>query len=275
MKKYMSLIVLLFYLFNPSLSYPQNNENTDFKKSKKVSEEKKSKETKLEGEKKDKAKKNWNSSLFLSYTMSKGNSQGAAYSGQAQFNYNVSGFNFSGSYEQYYGKNENTVNLNKGKAFFTFNRKIKDGFNMSSSVTYEYDRIAELDYRFNGGLGFSYLSGKNSSKNFSFTANIVYEVDNYSIPDKENRKNFRFQMFAQTNVSFLKYSYFQASVLYTPNIMEINKDYRIEIKSSIKFLMTSPLWFKFSVLNQFNNTPPSDKIKKNDFTMVTGVELTI
>lgn len=219
--------------------------------------------------------KNWKSSLFLSYTMSKGNSKGAAYSGQAQLSYKTSGFFLSGSYEQYYGKSEDKVNLNKGKAFFTFNRKIKDGFNVSSSATYEYDRIAELDYRFNYGLGFSYLGGDKSSKSFSFTTNFVYEIDNYSIPEKEDKKNFRLQMLAQTNINFFKYSYFEASVLYTPNVIEISDDYRVEIKSSIKFLMTSPIWFKFSVLNQFNNKPPSDKIKKNDFTMVTGIELSI
>jgi len=228
-----------------------------------------------ESAKKESKAKNWKSSLFLSYTMSKGNSRGTAYSGQAQLSYKVSGFYFSGSYEQYYGKNEEKVNLNRGKAFLTFNRRIKDGFNVSSSTTYEYDRIAELDYRFNYGLGFSYLGGDKNKKAFSLTTNVVYEIDKYSIPEKEDRKNFRFQMFAQTNINFLKYSSFQASVLYTPNIMEFTDDFRVEIKSSIKFLMTAPIWFKFSVLNQFNNKPPSDNIKKNDFTMVTGIELSI
>ncbi len=277
MRKYKLIVFLIFFFSLSFLLFSQNTKTANVKKSdkEKFSKEKKSEETKSEDGKESEKKKNWKSSLFLSYTMSKGNSAGAAYSGQAQFNYNISGFTFSGSYEQYYGKNKEIVNLNKGKAFFTFNRQIKDGFNMSSSATYEYDRIAQLDYRFNYGIGFSYLKGEKTSKNFSFTTNVVYEIDNYSVPEKEDRKNFRLQMFAQTNINFLQYSYFQASFLYTPNIIEFSKDYRIEIKTSIKFLMTSPIWFKFSMLNQFNNTPPSDKIKKNDLTMVTGIELTI
>ncbi len=273
----MILVILLLSLFYPFFSYAQQTEKPEIKKGKseKISKENNSKENKSVKGKESEKKKNWKSSLFLSYTMSKGNSEGAAYSGQAQFNYNIKGFTFSGSYEQYYGKNKEIVNLNKGKAFFTFNRQIKDGFNMSSSATYEYDRIAQLDYRFNYGIGFSYLKGEKTSKNFSFTTNVVYEIDDYSVPEKEDRKNFRLQMFAQTNINFLQYSYFQASFLYTPNIVEFSTDYRIEIKTSIKFLMTSPIWFKFSMLNQFNNKPPSDKIKKDDFTMVTGIELTI
>ncbi len=39
--------------------------------------------------------------------------------------------------------------------------------------------------------------------------------------------------------------------------------------------MKEPLWLKVSLMNQYNNSPATDGLKKNDITMVTGFELFI
>jgi hypothetical protein len=223
----------------------------------------------------DKKNKNWNASAFISYSLSKGNSEGKTYSGQAHYNYDVKYYALGVSYEQYYGKNKDIVNINKGKALLTFNRTIKNRLNISSSFIYEYDKIASLAYRFNYGLGLSYSDRDNKKNSLILTSNLVYEITHYNSGIKEDKKSVRFLLLAQSKIEIVKSSIWESSVSYTPNITNPYIDYRIEIKSSVKFLINAPLWFKFSILNQYNNNPPSDTIRKNDFTMVVGIEVTV
>ncbi len=224
---------------------------------------------------KEKQKKSWNASTYLSFSLSKGNSEGRTYSGQAHFNYNVKYYALGIAYEQYYGKNKDIVNINKGKALLTFNRTIKNRLNVSSSFIYEYDRIASLAYRFNYGLGLSYSNRDNLNNILILTSNLIYEITHYNSNIKEDKKSFRFLLLAQSKFKIANNSLWESSFSYTPNISNPHIDYRLELKSSVKFLINFPLWFKFSILNQYNNNPPSEKIRKNDFTMVTGIEVTI
>jgi len=224
-----------------------------------------------EEEKKTKDKDNFSSFLFVSYSVSKGNSKGQTLSGECNINYKQKNFDILSSYEQYYGKSDGIVNINKGRIFLKVEKKIKKSANINTTATYEYDKLADLIYRMNYGLGLSL----NGDKKLSFTGNLIYEFEHFSNREKTDKETFRLMLRVNSDLKLNENSHLKTTIFYTPGFKDLINDYRIELKTSLKLQLKPPFWLKLSILDQYNNNPYSETIKKNDFTMLTGIEVNI
>ncbi len=237
----------------------------------------KSKEkTEKKGEVKKKRKKiSLNSSLFLSYSVFKGNTNGEKYYGNGKISGKGDNFDFSLYYERNYGENNDVVNIDNGKLITNINHKLKDKISLNTTAIYETNAIVHLKRRVNIGFGLGY--SKNLLKGYflSLTGNLLYELSFYENSRDEERKNVRLAITFDNKLKFFENSEFETKVFYTPNLLDLSNDFRIEINSSLRVLMKEPLWFRFSLRNNFNNKPYSESVKKNDFSMLTGIEIII
>lgn len=214
------------------------------------------------------------SSLFLSMSQTEGNTRERKFSHQMDIKYAQPKYDVALRFENYYGKNKETTNLQKGKATLSFNRTLKDKLNYSSSATYEYDKITKLRYRINYGLGLSYEDRTKRVNTLAFSGTLAYERSRYDDGATLSQDSLRLIMRGKSSLSIQDNSKWETFLEYTPN-MTCWEDFRIELRSSLRFLMKEPLWLKVSLMNQYNNSPATDGLKKNDITMVTGFELFI
>ncbi len=265
------IIALILFLIT-SISYSDSNKNKNEIEKKNV--EKKSSQTSSSS--KDSSKKvDWDTSFFFSYSIFKGNTNGEKYFGNASLSCKAENFNFSLYYEKNYGENNDVVNIDKSKFTANLNKKLKNAVSINSSALFEKDAIVHLQRRINFGLGFGYIKSILKGHEFSLVGNLLYEVSIYENSIDETKKNVRLALTFDNKLKFYEYSEMETKIFYTPNLLDFLDDYRIEVSSSLRILMKKPLWFRFSLKNNYNNSPPSTTIKKNDFSMLTGLEIII
>ncbi len=207
-------------------------------------------------------------------TITKGNSDTVRINSKAAISIEKgkSTFNFTGNF--LYGKAKEVVDTNKGKILISVNKQIKSSLHFHSLASYEYDRLADIKARINFGLGLQMRFLKRDKDEIYMSTSYVSEFEDYYekiIPKRSNRLLVSF---------FIKKTFWENSVFitkaeYIPNIENLSRDYRIEAESSLKVLMKRPLWLSITFNNKYNNMPVSEKLKKNDFTLITSLEILI
>jgi hypothetical protein len=214
-------------------------------------------------------------SLFASHSLFSGNSRGWSLAAQSKLSVLTRKYSLQTFFERYYGKTGDEVSINRGKIVLNANRSLKKNVNASSTALFEMDRITDLKRRINLGAGISYEDRRRPRYVYSLTTNILYEVTTFDRPEKPETDSFRLQMRAAAQLNLRDTTRFEISLLHNSALQDVANDYRLELDTSLRMMMIRPLWIKVSFQDRYNNLVASEAIKKNDFTVLTGLELNL
>lgn len=207
-------------------------------------------------------------------TFNSGNTKSKLLNGGSKFNIKLKKFEYLTIFETFYGTSKGEQIGNNGKWGNNLSTKIGTNLNLYGVFSLEYDKFSNIDLRTSSGIGIQFVISDIEKNRSKFAASFNSEFLNAS-NDLENKKSIRLNLNYYSEILLSKTTKFSASVLLTSNLSNITDDYRLESLASISVLMTKPIWLKIKAWNKYNNKPISEKIKKNDFVLVTSVEFSI
>ncbi len=229
-------------------------------------------ERKTEIEKKE--TRNYSFLISGGITFNSGNTKSKLLNGGSKFNIKLKKSEYLTTFETFYGTSKGEQIGNKGKWDNNLSTKIGTNLNLYGVFSLEYDKFSNIDLRTSSGIGIQFVISDIEKNRSKFAASFNSEFLNAS-NNIENKKSIRLNLNYYSEILLSKTTKFSASVLLTSNLSNITDDYRLESLASISVLMTKPIWLKIKVWNKYNNKPISEKIKKNDFALVTSVEFSI
>lgn len=217
--------------------------------------------------------KKWESKLFLSYTLTRGNSQSNMFSGQWKGKYTTPKVNAIADYEQFYGKSSGTVNVNRGKGGMSYSRTLYKKLSINGTAGIEYDRMKQLTLRVNGGVGLFYENRLNPKRELTFGGNLVWENTDYGNPNQRDTRGLRLAAKGYHRLTMRETTQLETTITFTTDL-STPRDFRLEVDESLRVLLTGPFWLKLRLFDQFSNLP-AEKTKKNDLLLLVGIEFTI
>jgi len=218
--------------------------------------------------------RNWKLTLSGGVTLTSGNTSSQQFNNTCKFAVKGAQLEYLTTLDFLYGMSGDTKTANKGKWVQNLANPQKKRINPFGSLSIEYDEFAGIGLRTNVGLGaqwvFSDRPENRSRIVTSFNGEFVDTTQ--GLP---NRKSVRFNLEYSKELRFSKTSRFSLSSLWTPNLADFARDYRLDALASVSVMMSNPLWLTLKLQNRFNNYPSSSTAKKNDLTFITAVEFTI
>ena len=228
---------------------------------------------KIKKENQSKEKK-WSLILNGGFTLNTGNTKSTIINLGSKFNMKLKHFDFNTMLDLYYGKSEGEEISNKGKWSNNFSKYTGKLVNWYTSLFFEYDKISNIDLRTNFGLGIQLVFLDLINKKSKLSTSLNAEFSKISI-DFKNTNSIRLSFNYVFERSFSDSKKLYLNTLYTPNVSDIFKDYRIELLASLSILMTEPIWLILKIQDKYNNLPVSEDLKKNDFIFITSIEFSI
>ncbi len=233
-------------------------------------------ELKLKKSKKEKQNKlkNWSLVLNGGFTLNTGNTKSTTVNLGSKFNLKLKYFEYNTILDLYYGRSEGEEISNKGKWSNNFSKYTGRLVNWYTSVFFEYDKIANIDLRANIGLGVQLVFSDLNKKKSKLSTSLNAEISKISL-DFKNIKSIRLSFDYVYERSFTDSKKLYFNTVYTPNVSNFFKDYRIELLASLSILMTEPIWLTLKIQDKYNNLPVSEDLKKNDLIFITSIEFSI
>ena len=224
--------------------------------------------------KENKLNKNWNIRVNGGLTLNSGNTKSTIINFGSKFNLKLNPFEYNTNIDIYYGRSEGKEISNKGKWSNNLSKNTGKLINWYTSVFLEYDKTSNVDLRTNFGLGIQFVFSDLTNNKSKLSTSLNAEFLNTSIGFLEtNSIRINFNYVLERN--FSDTTKFYLNSVYTPNISNFLKDYRIEILASLSILMTKPIWLTLKIQDKYNNMPVSEDIKKNDLIFITSIEFSL
>ncbi len=221
-----------------------------------------------------KPKRSWVLALGGGVTLSAGNTTGKQFTHSGKFAIRGRHIEYLTTLDLLYGMSANARTANRGRWTQKVANPQKKRINPFGSLAFEYDEFASIGLRANVGLGAQWVFSDREENRSRVVASMNGEtVDTtHGLPD---RKSFRLSIEYSKEFRFSKTSRISLSSLWTPNLADFARDYRIDANATLSVMMTDPLWLTLKLQNRFNNYPPGAALKKNDLTLVTAIEFSI
>ena len=216
--------------------------------------------------------RSWKLSINGGLTLNSGNTRNRMFNGNAAFAIKLDGFELDTELDFLYGKNSWEVIQNKGKWTSHFSRSLNQSLNLFGQVVMEYDRIAEIDLRTTAGLGLRIDLLDTERLKTELTASINGEFLN-SPGDAAILRSLRLRISLRSKILFSETAGIDASLLYTPDVTKMARDYRLEGDISLSLLMKKPVWLTIRLKDRYNNAPLSARLEKNDLTLINSIEI--
>jgi putative salt-induced outer membrane protein YdiY len=221
---------------------------------------------------KTKTLKVWSLSLKGGITLNAGNTESLLVNGGLKFQLQSKLFQYSTNFNSFYGVSKSTQTVNKGEWLNTLTMKIRKRLNLYGKASLEYDEFSDIGLRVNTGLGIQYIIKNTPKIIVKLASTINGEFTNaFDIVDNIDslRSNIDFSL-EQEITSMVKYT---VDTVLTFNVKDFFHDYRVETRASLSVSMSKVLALRIEMTDKYNNRPLGEAIKKNDFILVTSLEV--
>jgi putative salt-induced outer membrane protein YdiY len=225
-------------------------------------------------EKKQKPKKSWSLAVKGGITLNAGNTESQLINGGVKFDFKKEGIEFLTNFDAFYGSGKKEQTVNKGKWFNKFVNKTEKHFNLYSTFSLEYDIFAKIALRGNGGVGIQYSFADSPKTKVKLAAGVNGEFTN-GLKDVENTRSMRLNLNYTWEKTFSESSKYSIDILYTSNFGHFFSDYRVEAGVSLSVALKNPLGLKIEMQERYTNHPLEENLKKNDFILVTSLEISL
>jgi len=217
-------------------------------------------------------KRPWELTINGGLTINSGNTRSRVFNGETGFALHLGNFEFDTSFDTLYGRGESEVVQNKGKWANSFGRGINRRLNIFGQVVLEYDAIAGISLRTTTGLGIQADIHDRENLKSRLTVSLNGEFLNLR-EEYASQQTLRLQVLLSSEARLSPTAIFKARLMYTPDLADLRRDYRLEADASLSLLMKKPLWVTLKFKDRFNNHPVSAEVKKNDLTLITAIEI--
>jgi putative salt-induced outer membrane protein YdiY len=214
----------------------------------------------------------WNLTLNGGLTIHSGNTRSRLLHGEINFDIRLDGFILDSDFETLYGRSDSEVIQKKGKWANSFTRSLTKRLNLFGQVLLEYDAIAGITLRTTTGLGLRVDIHDREKIKTTLTTSLNGEFLNYEEP-APNQQYLRLHISLAMEARFSETSQLKTRILYTPDVADLWRNYRLEADASLSMLMKEPVWITLKLMDRYNNLPLSAEIRKNDLTLITAVEI--
>ena len=225
-------------------------------------------------EKKPKPKKTWSLAVKGGITLNAGNTESQLINGGVKFDFKQKGIEFLTNFEAFYGSGKEEQTMNKGKWFNKFVNKTEKHFNLYGTFSLEYDIFAKIALRGNSGVGIQYSFSDTPKTKVKLAAGVNGEFTN-GLEEVESTKSMRLNLNYTQEKTFSETAKYSIEVLYTSNFGHFFSDYRIEAGVSLSVALKNPLSLKIEMKEKYTNRPLQENLKKNDFILVTSLEISL
>jgi len=211
----------------------------------------------------------WQRSVNLAYTLSRGNSNvndlNGAFGLVRKQDQQRLVFNSLGRYSE---RNGAQVAHLLSSTF-----RYEDAFNKLptfSETIFEIDRIKRLDYRLSESLGVTYPALKRETQQLSldFGTGVTREVYN----NGQQRTTATSLLRAKAEQKFNGKAQLSQQVSLFSDLLDPD-NYRMQTDVSLTMPITKYLGFRVAGLNRFDNRPAAVNVKQNDFSLLTGFNI--
>lgn len=225
-------------------------------------------------EKKPKPKKSWSLAVKGGITLNAGNTESQLINGGLKFDFKKKGIEFLTNFEAFYGSGNEEQTMNKGKWFNKFVNKTEKHFNLYSTFSLEYDIFAKIALRGNAGVGIQYSFADTPKTKIKLAGGINGELTN-GLEEIESTKSMRLNLQYTQEKTISGTAKYSIDVLYTSNFGHFFSDYRIEAGVSLTVALKNPLSLKIEMQERYTNHPLEENLLKNDFLLVTSLEISL
>ena len=225
-------------------------------------------------ENKPKPNKGWSLAIKGGITLNAGNTESQLINGGLEFNLDKKGIEFLSNFEAFYGSGSEEQTMNKGKWFNKFVNKTEKRFQLFSTFSLEYDKFARIALRGSGGVGMQYSISDTPKTKVKLAAGVNGEFTN-GLQELENPKSMRLILNYTLEKIFSETAIYSIDILYTSNFGHFFSDYRVETKVSLSVVVKNPLSLKIEMQERYTNRPLEVILKKNDFLLVTALEVSL
>ena len=225
-------------------------------------------------EKKPKPNKSWSLAVKGGITLNAGNTESQLISGGVKFNLKLKDIEYLTNFEAFYGSSKNEQTANKGKWLNKFVNKTEKRFNLYGTLSLEYDKFAKIALRGNGGVGIQYSFADTPKTKVKMAAGISGEFTN-GLEEIENTRSMRLNLNYIQEKEISETAKYGIDILYTSNFGHFFSDYRIETRAFLSVVLKNPLSLKIEMQERYTNRPLEENLKKNDFILVTSLEISL
>jgi hypothetical protein len=228
----------------------------------------------IKEEKAPKPNKSWSLAVKGGITLNAGNTESQLISGGVKFNLKKKSVEFLTNFDAFYVSSKQEQTVNKGKWFNKFVNKTGKHFNLYGTLSLEYDKFAKIALRGSGGLGIQYSLSDTPKTKAKLAAGVNGEFTN-GLEEIENTRSMRLNLHYTREKTFSKTAKYSIDILYTSNFGHFFGDYRIEARASLSIVLKNPLSLKIEIHEKYTNRPLRENLKKNDFILVTSLEISL
>ena len=218
--------------------------------------------------------KKWSLAIRGGITLNAGNTDSQLFTGGAEFNLKSAKVEYQTNIEAFYGAGKNVETVNKGKWFHKIAHKIKNRFGGYVALTMEYDKFAQIAFRGNGGLGLRYTF-KDTPNTSSYLAAGLNGEFTEALKNITDMGSFRFNLNYTLARTLSPSAKFNIDLLHTSNWGSFFNDYRLEMKASLSVMVKNPFNLKVEIQEKYTNHPLEENLQKNDFILVTSLEVSL
>lgn len=220
------------------------------------------------------AEKKWKVSLSGGLTLSSGNTESLLVSGGTKINYTSDKIQFLTVADAFYGTGKEEKLVNKGKWNHKLILRPFQRFSMIGVTTIEYDKFSDVGLRGNGGLGIRWKitepTDKKTSAQLAATLNGEWTR---TVDTKDTTSSMRLNMDLSLDRTLSKTAKFSMTTLFTSGLDDVFGDFRLETRASLSVKVKNPLSLKVEIHDKYTHQPLAPEIKKNDFILVTSLEV--
>lgn len=139
-----------------------------------------------------------------------------------------------------------------------------------SETSFEIDRIKQLDYRFSESVGLTLPALKREGQRLSldFGTGVTHEV----YRNGQERTVATTLLRAKAEQRLISKAQLSQQVSLFSDLLA-PENYRMQTELSLMMPITKYLGFRVSSLNRFDNRPAAVRVKRNDFSLLTGFSI--
>jgi hypothetical protein len=231
-------------------------------------------ETKEKEQETQKSLKNWSLSVKGGLTLNAGNSESLLVNGGVRFQLRSGVFEYATSVETFYGFGKDQQTVNKGEWLNKLSRGIGKRWDLYAKTALEYDKFSDIGLRIGTGLGIQYRISDTSRTTARMGSTIKGEFTNaFDILDHID--SLRWDVDFSIKQTITPSTNYSVDTLFTSNMKDFFGDFRVETRASISAAINKKLSLRVEITDKYTHRPAAEGIKKNDFTLVTSLEVTI
>jgi len=221
-----------------------------------------------------KSGKDWSFWLKGGITLNTGNTESLLVNGGLKFHLDLKLLQYLTNVDTFYGTGKSEKTVNKGEWLNTLTMKIRKRLNLYGKASLEYDEFSDIGLRVNTGLGIQYII-KNTPKITVKVASTVNGEITDALDNMDNIESLRCNIdffLEQEMTSTAKYT---VDTILTFNVRDFFHDYRVETRAALSVSMSKILALRIEITDKYNNRPLGQGIKKNDFILVTSLQVSL